>query len=590
MEIVGFVTRKAGGRKISRPFCEIRERIFIMKLQTKAIILLNIFIVVTCLCMGFLGYRSADNGFDEALRMKAYSNVVSFLELVEHRHPGKWQIKGSELYKGDYKINGDEDLVDALGKVCNGHVTIFLGDTRVATTVRNQGGSRAVNTKCSAAVAEKVLQKGEFFVGEANVLGEDYQSAYEPIKDTQGKIIGMLYVGLSDSEFDGIRAGFLSSVLLTMVIILILSGIVSYYIIGKALQPMAALTEGLQRIADGDLRGKPVPVQSGDEIGQLTACGNDMQERLGNLIRNVTDSVQTVSAAAEELTASAMQTTDTVQSVADSTVHMSEGAARQAEIITTLEAETEEMSKKVEALAASAKTMRQASQLSQERARTGGQSVDQAVKQIQQIAEQVASSAQVVAALGKRSDEIGAIVDTISTISEQTNLLALNAAIEAARAGEAGRGFSVVADEVRKLAEQSSEAAGNISQLIVAIQNDTQQAVSAIEEGNRNVSEGAKTIASTGEVFKDIERQVDILDNHIKESLTHIQVVEETSRDILASMGNVQTQSRQFEEEAQSISAATEQQAATMHEVSDSSHQLAKLAQSMQNEVTKFKV
>ena len=87
------------------------------------------------------------------------------------------------------------------------------------------------------------------------------------------------------------------------------------------------------------------------------------------------------------------------------------------------------------------------------------------MSQVQQIAQQVADSAQVVAELGKRSDEIGAIVDTISGISEQTNLLALNAAIEAARAGEAGRGFSVVADEVRKLAEQSSEAAGNISAL-----------------------------------------------------------------------------------------------------------------------------
>ena len=561
-----------------------------MKLQTKAIILLDLFIVVACVCMGVLGYRSADEGFDEALQMKAYSNAVAFQEVMEHRHPGAWQVKGNELYKGDYKVNGAEDLVDSLGKVCKGHVTFFLGDTRIATTVKGEGGGRAVGTKCSAPVAEAVLKKGEFFVGPANVLGEEFQSAYEPIKDSSGQIIGMLFVGLSNSEFDGIRSSFMTSVVVAMLLIMIIAGVLSYVVVGRALRPMMALTAGMERIAEGDLTGEPVAVESDDEIGKLAQCGNNMQKKLRNLIGNVTDSAQTVSAAAEELTASAMQTAETVNSVAESTVTLSRGAANQAEVIGQVEAEARGMSEKVVALADSARTMREASKLSRERARVGGQSVDQAVAQIQQIASQVASSAQVVESLGKRSDEIGEIVDTISNISAQTNLLALNAAIEAARAGEAGRGFSVVADEVRKLAEQSSAAAGNISNLIVAIQNDTREAVSAIEEGNRNVSEGAAAVASTGEAFREIEQQVNLLDNHIKESLRHIQVVEDTSKHILSSMTHLQDESKKFEQESENISAATEQQSATMHEVTDSSHQLASMAQNMQNEVKKFKV
>ena len=114
--------------------------------------------------------------------------------------------------------------------------------------------------------------------------------------------------------------------------------------------------------------------------------------------------------------------------------------------------------------------------------------------------------------------------------------------------------------------------------------------VSAIEEGNRNVSEGAAVVASTGEAFREIEQQVNLLDNHIKESLRHIQVVEDTSKHILGSMTDLQNQSKKFEQESENISAATEQQSATMHEVTDSSHQLTSMAQNMQDEVKKFKV
>lgn len=121
------------------------------------------------------------------------------------------------------------------------------------------------------------------------------------------------------------------------------------------------------------------------------------------------------------------------------------------------------------------------------------------------ITEQVSVSAQVVGNLGKRSDEIGQIVETISGIAAQTNLLALNAAIEAARAGEQGRGFAVVADEVRKLAEQSAEAAANISKLIITIQQDTNSAVESIENGNRGVKDGMESVMATGEAFRIIE-------------------------------------------------------------------------------------
>jgi len=118
----------------------------------------------------------------------------------------------------------------------------------------------------------------------------------------------------------------------------------------------------------------------------------------------------------------------------------------------------------------------------------GQQAVEEATHKIESLETTITQAADVMQALGKRSDEIGNIVEQISAIAQQTNLLALNAAIGAARAGEHGRGFAVVAEEVRKLAEQSSHSADDIAARISLIQSDTEKAVQAVNDGEKEVT------------------------------------------------------------------------------------------------------
>src|SRR4029077_5644320 len=112
-------------------------------------------------------------------------------------------------------------------------------------------------------------------------------------------------------------------------------------------------------------------------------------------------------------------------------------------------------------------------------ARTGDEAVGRTISGMRTISETMENTTRVITSLGKRSQEIGKILEVIEEIADQTNLLALNAAIEAARAGDAGRGFAVVADEVRKLAERSVEAAKEIGEVVRQVQNDTGDAVDA---------------------------------------------------------------------------------------------------------------
>jgi methyl-accepting chemotaxis protein len=122
------------------------------------------------------------------------------------------------------------------------------------------------------------------------------------------------------------------------------------------------------------------------------------------------------------------------------------------------------------------------------------------------MANEIATAAQSVQSLGKHSQQIGTIVQTIKDIADQTNLLALNAAIEAARAGETGRGFAVVADEVRKLAERTSMSTAEISGMVTAIQNQTGTAVNNMDQIKTLVEGSVDQVNKVGDVINQIRQ------------------------------------------------------------------------------------
>lgn len=374
------------------------------------------------------------------------------------------------------------------------------------------------------------------------------------------------------------------------IVAIILSVIIATMITRIIVRPLKEMLVSISKDVNGYITIKRITVTATDEIGQLGVALNDFTSQIAGVIKNVSYSAQQLAASSEELSASADQSSKAAAQVAESIMGVAKGADDQLAAVEEASSVVQQMSAGVQQTAATTNQVAQQAAQAAEKAREGGRSAEKAVNQIINIEEKVNASAQVVILLGDRSKEIGQIVDTISGIAGQTNLLALNAAIEAARAGEQGRGFAVVAEEVRKLAEQSQEAAKQIAGLIGQIQVDTEKAVTAMNEGAREVKDGTVVVKAAGEAFQEIVQLVDQVSAQVREISASTQQMAGGSQAIVDTVQRIDDLSKQSASEAQNVSAATEEQLASMEEIAASSQALAKLAQDLQEAVGEFRV
>jgi methyl-accepting chemotaxis protein len=370
------------------------------------------------------------------------------------------------------------------------------------------------------------------------------------------------------------------------------------------------LRPALEALARGDFtvdlhaKTQAERVTRTDELGQIMVATEHMRDsilecydaynrstqQLRGVIIEVSQAAESVDGTSRQVAESSDQTGRATAEVAHAIEHVANGAERQVQMIETARTAADEVTAAVTESARHAERTAEAAARAHEIAQQGVLAAEQADGAMQAVRKSSQSVSHAIDALATKSEQIGAIVETITGIAEQTNLLALNAAIEAARAGEQGRGFAVVAEEVRKLAEESQRAAHEISDLIVAIQNDTSAAVRVVKDGAERTADGASVVEQARGAFVSIGEAVEDMTARVEQIAASAQEIAAVASTLQQSIGEAATVAEESSASTQEVSASTEETSATTEQVAASAHELAQNAAALEELVTRFQV
>ncbi|MEW6172181.1 MAG: diguanylate cyclase [Bacillota bacterium] len=191
------------------------------------------------------------NCAEEAAVSKVKGDLYLAGALIDALYPGQWEVKGDRLYKGGTLMNGNR-IVNKITGLTGDTCTIFLHDIRIATTVPGPSGKPAIGTRVSEPVHEKVLENGEPYFGHAIVVGKPYQTAYLPLRDTGGQVVGILYVGTPQTQVNHMVRDLLVSRLVLLFILLVILSLVISTASSHWFGPIKSISLNLKAIARGN--------------------------------------------------------------------------------------------------------------------------------------------------------------------------------------------------------------------------------------------------------------------------------------------------------------------------------------------------
>ena len=578
-------------------------------------------------------------------RVKSSLNVLKqrAMQLGQPRLVGDTTVNGTPVQQmslGNQRVANNFELVDSVTQLMGGTATIFSrqGDDfiRISTNVMKEG-KRAIGTKLSPnGKAMAAIKNKQPYFGQVDILGNSYLTAYDPIFDAQGNVIGIWYVGylanletlnslvsnmkVLDNGFVALRDGkkvirqhsshikqeqiqriiderdarwdikivpyqrwgyeIVLAVKKSDVRALVINSIVVGFI--KLLVTMIAFGV-LIYILLKKLVLTPIESQT-EIITALTKGDGDLTKRIdagredeiGQMAQAFDSLLDKLQMTIKTVKEQSYLILDAVNGLSSLSTNMTNEQLSQHQKADLLSSAVDEFRTTAKMVADNTHSATELSTNVYEEAKEGSTILKDTTDKIANQSSSIAESESVIDELARDSESISTVLDVIRNIAEQTNLLALNAAIEAARAGEQGRGFAVVADEVRSLASRTQQSTEEINTMIEKLQKQSQQATELMHKNRTEAEENVAYTQQANLAFMNVLSAMQQINQFNDEVSKAANEQSQVSESIASDVAEVSESSTRNSDNAQQAMAAAQA--------------LSELAENMDKQLAVFKV
>lgn len=424
-----------------------------------------------------------------------------------------------------------------------------------------------------------------------------YLSAFAPIKDSKGDVVGILAIDVDAEDVAQIQKDVLKSSLpivgIVFLFLVIILTFVFYMYTKRTLAPLGVVSEALGDFANGKWtesmqKVKEIKFRSENEISVLAEAFISSHLQLSTVMAEMTEYSNQVSNSAAQLFDTIEQTLETNRLINTNMVELAEGSAQSLKNSEESVLAMGEMSIGIQRIADSGNDMSNKSSDVTTFIGKGHEDSQEVVGRIQEVQQMVLQTGEKVEELSSQSKQIQEITNVMTDIAEQTNLLALNAAIEAARAGESGKGFAVVADEVRHLAEQSRESAEEIRTLLGNFGDITNEVSDVMVETSSKVTEGTEAVQGIGKMLAQAVGTVRAINEEIQENSAITEEMSAGSEEVLAALENVKEFASDTAGQTVEVASSIEGQIKAMGSLEEMSRDLQEVAHSLNRLIDRF--
>ena len=548
-------------------------------------------LIVTIILIAVVSVRmtsAMEGDYETTLRNSAYS----IRNIMREIDDGDYHLEDDGLWLGPTNLDYVNEVLDKLYEETDMYATIIWNDTRMITSVKNNG-ERATGTQIDAGIAAKVLGGSEHVAKGVMVAGNKCVVCYIPlIQPESGEIVGSVFTGIKQSKMDSEISGTVVSIIIIALILMVIVVVFSVIFTNSLSKVIMASQKVCADLATGDFASSEVGVGVArkDELGEMARGVNTVKSKVGEAIVGIRGNVDELLKEAEGLAKTAVKTSGTMGDLSNAVTGIADGATSQAQEVTNASDHVASILTKMDLVNRNVESTKENTEEMTNASKSVIESFGHLIKDIDTSIENLSVVVEKMEAVANAVNDVTVAANDINGIAEQTNLLSLNASIEAARAGEAGRGFAVVASEISQLADQSRQSSDKINQIMHNLKDETEEAVGLVKDLNEIMDRQKSSSDESRESIKGLVNTIDktkAMVSDIKESSDDVKMLCASLNDNVANLSAISEENAASSEET---AASVEQISNAVNDVSTMSDELKVLSNKISELIAFFKI